>query len=106
MRFLVLGERVHEVPTDMLPRILDGAIDWVKRYKANGKLELAYLNAGRQAGCYIFNVGSLEELNTIMTEFPLAAYGKIQVIPLVDAIEGLTAQKHVVEAFATVAGRR
>ena len=55
MRFLVFGQRKHLISPEMLPSILDGAIDWVNRYKAEGKIESAFLDAGRQASCFLFH---------------------------------------------------
>jgi muconolactone delta-isomerase len=52
-----------------------------------------------QAGGGIANVDSLEELNRILTELPLAAVAEIEIYPLVGLEESLTLAKKALQAM-------
>jgi len=47
----------------------------------------------------IANVGSLEELDAVMAEFPFGAISDVEVIPLVDLDASLERMKQSVEAM-------
>jgi muconolactone delta-isomerase len=52
----------------------------------------------------ILNVDSLEELDTIMTEFPFGPFSEVKVQALVDLTESLQRGKQAAEARAQAMG--
>jgi muconolactone delta-isomerase len=57
---------------------------WVDKYQRQDKLEVVWSIAGRQAGGGILNVNSLDELDEIMQQNPLAPFSEVRVEPITD----------------------
>jgi muconolactone delta-isomerase len=100
MRFLITGKNKLPMPPEMASAIVDATIAWGKKYTGNGKLEQLWGLAGIAGGGGIVNVGSAEELDTIMTEFPLGPFTDIEVHALVDFIGSMEKLKQVILASA------
>jgi muconolactone delta-isomerase len=99
MRFLVITKQKYMVPPEVQLGLIDGSLAWSKRYSASKKLEQAWGFAGIPGGGGIADVGSLEELNQIMAENPLAAIAETEIVPLVNLEESLTLAKKVLETL-------
>ncbi len=100
MRFLITGKNKFPMPPEMAPAIVDATIAWAKKYTGNGKLEQLWGLAGIAGGGGIVNVGSPDELDTIMTEFPLGPFTDIEVHPLTDFAGSMERLKQVMQAAA------
>jgi muconolactone delta-isomerase len=89
MKFLITQESKYPIPPEISSRVLEGMMAWLDKYQRQGKLEASWSIAGRQAGGGILNVNSLEELDEIMTQNPLAPFSDVRAEPLSDARESL-----------------
>ncbi len=89
MRFLVAGKNKYPMPPEIGPGVVDATIAWAKKYIANGKLEQLWGLAGMSAGGGIANVNSADELDAIMTEFPLGPFTELKIHALVDLVGSL-----------------
>jgi muconolactone delta-isomerase len=98
MRFLIIAKSKHLVPPEVLPGVVDATLAWARKHQ--GKTEQLWGFAGIQGGGGIANVESLEELDTIMTEFPLGAFSELEVYPLVDLEPSLQRVKRAAQAMA------
>ncbi len=101
MRFLITGKNKFPMPPEIAPGVVDATIAWAKKYSGNGKLEQLWGLAGIAGGGGIVNVGSPDELDTIMTEFPLGPFTEIEVYALTDFIGSLEKLKQVMQAAAS-----
>lgn len=84
MRFLVTTMAQHPIPPQMALPLFEGLSSWAAAQKAAGKLEQVWSFAGLQGGGGIATVDSLEELDELLTTFPLAPFSKTDIFPLVD----------------------
>jgi muconolactone delta-isomerase len=82
MKFLVVSNSKHLVPPDVMTDVIYAMKSWLQKY--NEKIEQAWGFAGTQGGGGIIDVDSLEELDVIMTEFPMGPFSEIQIHGLVD----------------------
>jgi muconolactone delta-isomerase len=89
MRFLVTTEEKYQMDPEMGPRLLEAMMSWADNYRQKGKLDDVWSFAGWRGGGGILNVTSLEELDQVMGEFPLAPYYKINVYPITDLQKSL-----------------
>ena len=99
MRFLVITKSAGPVPPEAAIDLFDALSGWAKDLLAKGKLEQTWAFAGLQAGGGIFNVESLEELDSVMGSFPLAAFSSIEILGLVDLEASLETSKTAVRAM-------
>jgi muconolactone delta-isomerase len=99
MRFLVVTNSKMPFPPEMAQALVDAVEVWANKYKASGKLEQIWGFAGLQGGGGIANVNSLEELDAIMTEFPIAPFSDIAVYGLVDFEATIGTWKQAVQAM-------
>ncbi|MEE9203228.1 MAG: muconolactone Delta-isomerase family protein [Dehalococcoidia bacterium] len=99
MRFLITSKNKFPMPPEAVPGVLDAMIAWAKKYTGNGKIQDIWSCAGLQAGGGIANVNSLEELDAIMTEFPLGPFSETEIYPLVDLNDALQRMKQVAQAM-------
>ena len=106
MRFLVISKSKHLAPPDMMAPLFDAMIAWSNKLQASGKAEAMWSLAQGQGGGGIMNVDSLEELNTLMLEFPFAAFSDIEVLPIVDLVPALQRAKQVMAAMMQGGGGR
>ena len=101
MRCLVVTKQTIPMPPETVLGLFAAMKAWSARYIASGKLEQVWSFAGLNGGGGIFNVGSLEELDQIMAEFPLGPFSDRKIYGLVDLDTSLdTASK----AFETMMG--
>jgi muconolactone delta-isomerase len=100
MKFLVVTKSKMPFPPEMAPGIVDAVEEWTRKYTAKGQLEQIWSFAGLQGGGGIANVNSLEELDAIMTEFPIAPFSDIEVYGLVDFEASVGIWKEAAKAMA------
>lgn len=79
---------------------IDAGIGWAKKLKDSGKGEASWGVAGWPGGVGILSVGSLEELDAIMAEFPLEPFGEVERFPLADLTESLQRAKQAMPSMA------
>ena len=103
MRYLIVTTARSPFPPDMTIGLLDAMSKFAERYTAAGKIEQTWSFAGLRGGGAIMNVDSPEELDEIMTEFPLASFSKVRVYGLVDLQKSLDYGKKAMAAM--MAGR-
>ncbi len=82
MKFLIVSKSKHLVPSEVMTGVIDAMRLWLQKYKE--KIEQSWGFAGNQGGGGILNVESLEELDLILTEFPMGPFSETQVYGLVD----------------------
>ncbi len=82
MKFLIVSKSKHLVPSEVMTGVIDDMRLWLQKYKE--KIEQSWGFAGIQGGGGILNVESLEELDLILTEFPMGPFSETQVHGLVD----------------------
>lgn len=80
MRFLVITKSRAAAPPD--PSIVDAMTAWLEQHK--DRMEQSWAFAGVNGGGGILNVDSLEELDEVMTGFPLGQFSTIEVYGLAD----------------------
>lgn len=103
MRFLVVTKQTIPMPPEMVPGLFAAMKAFSARHTASGKVEQSWSFAGLSGGGAILNVGSLEELDQIMAEFPLGPFSNIKIYGLVHLDESVdTASK----AFETMMGAK
>lgn len=87
MKFLVIDRGgTLTLPSPEAQTIFSSARDWVKQMMDGGKIETAYAMAGQMASVMIFNVGSHEELDDMLQDYPLSNYSVFEIYPLSDAL--------------------
>jgi len=91
MRFLIISKTKYMAPPEVMPSLVDATLAWTRKYEK--QIEQIWSFAGQQAGGGIADVESLEELNTILGEFPLCLFSETEVYPLVDLVVSLQQQK-------------
>ena len=84
MRFLIHTKLRQVPPPEMAPALLEGSLEWLRRYKEAGKIEQAWELAGMLGGGGIGNVDSAEELDDLMREWPYQPLVDIEIYPLAD----------------------
>ncbi len=100
MRFLISGKNKYPMPPEIGPAVVDATIAWAKKYTGSGKLEQLWALAGMSAGGGIANVNSADELDAIMTEFPLSPFTEMEVHPLTDLVSSMERLKQAMQAMA------
>jgi muconolactone delta-isomerase len=99
VRFLIVNEGNAYPPLEMGPAILDGLEAWANRHTASGKMEQVWGFAGTRGGGGILNVESLEELDEIISQSPVAPFSETKVYPLLDIHEVIAHGKQAMEAM-------
>jgi muconolactone delta-isomerase len=84
LKFLVVTKSRQSLPPEAAVMMLEGMREWAKKYSANKKFEQIWSFSGLPGGGGIVNVSSIEELDAIMAEYPLAQFSETQIYPLVD----------------------
>jgi muconolactone delta-isomerase len=84
MRFLVVTRSRQALPMEAAGMMIEGLQGWAKKYVSSGKFEQLWGFAGLPGGGGIANVGSIDELDSVMSEFPLAQFSEIEIYALTD----------------------
>jgi muconolactone delta-isomerase len=84
MRFLIVTMQNTPPPPDMALGLFEALSAWAKSNQEQGKIEQVWSFAGLPGGGGIANVNSLEELDALMTSFPMSPFSDIETYPLVD----------------------
>lgn len=71
MKFLVMTKQSTPPPPEMVVPIVQQMGVWVNKYTDNGIIKETWAFAGMNAGGGIVEVASLDELDKILSEFPL-----------------------------------
>lgn len=98
MKFLIISKNKYMTPPEVVPSLIDATSEWAHKYE--GQVEQIWSFAGQKAGGGIANVESLEELNTILAEFPLSSYSETEVYPLVDLVVSFQQQKETLQSVS------
>jgi muconolactone delta-isomerase len=104
MKFLVISKPKHMFPPEFAVPLIDAFSAFIDKYEATGQLESSWSFAGTQGGGGIANVDSLEELDSIMVEYPFGPFSDVEVYPLVDLKESLQRSKQVSQMMAQQMG--
>jgi len=99
MRCLVVTKQTIPMPPEMVLGVFGAVKAWSARYTAAGKIEQSWSFAGLNGGGAIFNVGSLEELDQIMKEFPFGPFADSKIYGLVDLDTSLDTASKAFEAM-------
>lgn len=84
MKFLMIGKLRHPIPPDIAMGLFDDMAAWSKKYTASQQMQETWGFAGLYAGGGILEVKSLEELDSIMTEYPFGPFSDIEIYGLTD----------------------
>jgi muconolactone delta-isomerase len=99
MKFLVVTKNKMPIPPEMALGLVEAMEGWIQKYTDTGKMDQVWGFAGLQGGGGILNVSSLEELDSIMTEFPFGPFSNIEVYGLADLDLGLQKMKELIKAM-------
>ncbi len=94
MRVLLITRSEHPIPPEAALQLFQGFAGWREKYKGN--MESFFFFAGVPGGGGVFNVPDEAALNKMMTEWPLAAFSKSEIYPILD---GDVALQHYIEAL-------
>ncbi len=84
MKYLVISHQKHPMPPEMVPSLFAALRAYTARMRAAGKMEQSWSFAGLMGGGAILNVDSLEELDEVLTQFPLGPFASTEIYGLVD----------------------
>jgi muconolactone D-isomerase len=70
------------MPLEQAARLKQDEKDLAQRLQREGKWRHLWRIAGQYANVSIFDVGSVDELHTLLTSLPLFPYMQIEVMPL------------------------
>jgi muconolactone delta-isomerase len=101
MRFLITTKPFLEIKQEAAQPMMEGLIGWINKYKATGQMKDAWTYCAKPGGGGILDVRSLEELDSIMREFPFFFLSNVEVEPLTD-LE--TSIRKSIEVFRQQAG--
>ena len=104
MRFLVTTINRSPMPPEAAAMLVPAMKDWVARNTASGAFEQVWSFAGLQGGGGIANVDSLEQLDSLMAEFPFGPFSEIHVYGLADLNQAMDNFDRVLERAAAMAG--
>ena len=102
MKFLITSNPKYPLPPEVASDIMGALLAWSKKYSDNGKFEIIWSYAGKTGGGGIANVDTLEELDALMTEFPMAPFSEVEVTPIVDLHPSIERAREFVEVRAKV----
>jgi muconolactone delta-isomerase len=97
MRFLVVCKSRQALPMEGAGMLMEAMKGWTKQNLANKKFEQLWSFAGLPGGGGIANVSSLEELDSVMTEFPLGQFSSIEIYPLTDLEKSISNASNVLQ---------
>ena len=106
MRYLIVTEQTTPIPPDMVLGLFAAMKAFSARYMAAGKIEQSWSFAGLSGGGAILNVGSPEELDEIMAEFPFGPFSDRKIYSLVDLNKSLDTASKAFEAMLSAAPKR
>jgi muconolactone delta-isomerase len=100
MKYLIL-QKPFQVPSPpeamkATAQALEASMRIFDDLKAKGKCDLVYSFAGISGGVAIVDLDSPEELDQLVMQTPISAFGQIEVYPLVDLKNSLEALKKVI----------
>ena len=84
MRFLVVSKKNKALPTEEANKLMEATKQWAGKNKTYGKFEQVWSFAGIRGMGLIINVSSLEELDSVMNQYPLVEYYDIEIYALTD----------------------
>ena len=100
MKFLVVSKAKMPFPAEMALVLTEAVEAWAQKYVASGKIEQVWGFAGLQGGGGICNVESLDEFDSMMTEFPYAPFSDTEVYGLTDFGVRMGNQKQLIKKMA------
>ena len=100
MKFLVISKQKYQIPPEAAVPLIDAFMAYIDKYTASGKLETIWSYAGGQDGGGIANVGSLDELDALLAEYPFRPFSDVEIHPLVDTKGSIQRTKQRILAMA------
>jgi len=87
MLFYVKGEStgVPPLPPDQVYELVVKEWETIISYKQKGKILAGGALAGRRGGCAIFDVDSIDEIHTLISQMPLFPFIQWEIIPLISS---------------------
>ena len=98
MKFLIVTMQNQMVPPEHALPLLDAFMAYVDKYKKSGHFEAEWSFSGMQGGGAIVEVDSLEELDTLIIEYPLGPFSNIQIYPLVDLEDSIDKSRQRIQS--------
>ncbi len=93
MRFLVLSKNRMPLPPGMAVPLIEAMERFVDSMLKSGKAEQVFSLAGYTGGGAILSVESHEELDTVMSQFPLGPFSTPEIYALADLPHALAEGK-------------
>ena len=81
------------VPADEFLRLVVQEWETVIESRKQGKISAAYGYANQPGGFIIYDVGSKEELEDLLSKLPMHAIAKFEIVPLITAEQALARAK-------------
>jgi muconolactone delta-isomerase len=106
MKFLVMTTRRQNVPIppEAIARLLRAQQEWFEEHLADGTIDCAYGYPQGGGGVGIANADTTEELNELISEWPLFPIADVEVRPLTDVAvtlkNGAEAAERIAHAIA------
>ena len=97
MRVLLITRNEHPIPPEAALPLFQGFAAWREKYRGN--MESFFFFAGIAGGGGILNVPDEVALNKMMTEWPLAAFSKSEIYPILDGDIALPHYIEVIQAM-------
>ena len=86
MRFLVVARPQFQIPPELLPQMIEGALEWHERYKEQLQEFGTFPGGG---GFGIVEAQDSTRLNQLMLEMPFSPFAHHDVYPIVPGDTGL-----------------
>lgn len=100
MKFLVISKPTYPVPLEIAVDLNKAMMAWIDEHTKSGKIEASWAFSGLSGGGGIFNVDSLDELDTVMMGFPFAPFSEMEIFGLSDLAGRLERWQAMYEAMA------
>lgn len=97
MHALVIGTPKHQIPPEMLPGMVEGALAWHERYRDRFEAFGTFIGGG---GFGVVNVADEQALNQMILELPFAFFSDMQVQPFVPGDAGLRQMQQALAAMS------
>ncbi|MBL7124565.1 MAG: muconolactone delta-isomerase [Dehalococcoidales bacterium] len=101
MLFLFKGETkgTAPMPPDQFMELAVKQVETLSSFQKRGKILAGGIAAGRRGSSAIWNVDSIEELQSLLTQLPMFPFTEAEVIPLLNYDKALENAKHVLASL-------
>lgn len=102
MKFMVMPMQTRTVPPELMSTLVEVTAEWMGWAKKSGKFDCIYCISGQPGGIGIVNVNSLEELNDVVSGYPMTPFCEVGVYPLSDIDQAMSALREQVKKMGSL----